>query len=200
MDIGANVGALTLLMAKLADQGRVIAVEPGPSTVERLRQNLALNPELKQRVTVLPVGLAEQTGTLCWQEDANVPGNAGLLGTTGDRVTVETLDHLVQQLQLPRLDFIKIDVEGMEWEVIQGGLMTITQYRPILYYETLESFRTIRGFDLYGKIHALLTGLGYQHFCVQSQGTLQAIEDLAVLRSPNTLAVPQEKLNAVRQG
>jgi FkbM family methyltransferase len=136
LDIGANVGALTLLMASLTPQGRVVAIEPGPSTFARLQANVELNSQLSKRVDIYQLGIADQPGVLYWQEDANVPGNAGLLSQEGVEVKVEALDDFIPQLALDRLDFIKIDVEGMEYEVIKGGLDTIAQYRPILYYET----------------------------------------------------------------
>lgn len=200
MDVGANVGALTLLMATVAPQGKVVAIEPGAVTCSRLRQNLVLNPPLKDTVEVLQIGLADQAGELFWEEDPNVQGNAGLLGATGEAVEVRTLDGVLQDLGIHRLDFLKIDVEGMEYEVLQGALASIQQYRPLIYYETLESFREIRGFDLYGHIYKLLSSLNYQHFCVRSQGEISAVRDLKKITSPNTLAIPQEKIKSIGDG
>lgn len=195
IDIGANVGALTLLLATLVPQGKVIAIEPGPTTFARLTANVALNPALQTRVDTYAIGLADQPGELFWQEDANVPGNAGLLASEGKRVSVNTLDQFVQARALQRLDFVKIDVEGMEYEVIKGGKSAIAQFRPILYYETLESFRQIRGFDLYNQIFELLESLNYRQYSVAAKGQIAAVPNLNILHSPNTLAIPAEKLD-----
>ncbi|MBE7383319.1 MAG: FkbM family methyltransferase [Leptolyngbya sp. SIO1E4] len=197
IDVGANVGALTLLMATVANQGKVIAIEPGPPICSRLRNNLKLNPDIQKTVDVYQIGLSDRAGELLWQEDPNVVGNAGLLHHGGEPVKVDTLDNVVKNSGIERLDFIKIDVEGMEYEVIKGGLASITQYRPFIYYETLEPFRAIRGFDLYGQIYAVLQEMGYQHFCVLANGEIESVSNLQVLRSPNTLAIPKEKVDRV---
>ena len=194
LDNGANVGALTLVMASLAPQGRVMAIEPGPSTFARLQANVELNPQLDKIVATYQLGIADQPGTLYWQEDANVPGNAGLLSQAGVKVKVESLDNFVPQLALDRLDFIKIDVEGMEYEVIKGGLDTIAKYRPILYYETLESFRSHRGFDIYNQIFQLLQDLGYRQFAIAPNARTIEVSNLDNLLSPNTLAMPAEQV------
>jgi FkbM family methyltransferase len=173
----------------------VIAIEPGPATFARLQANLALNPELQSYVHAHALGLSDQPGHLFWQEDANVPGNAGLLAGQGQPVEVTTLDQLAQDLTLERLDFVKIDVEGMEYEVMKGGKAVIVRFRPILYYETLESFRQGRGFDLYNQIFDLLHGLQYRQFCILPGGKLSEVHDLNILNSPNTLAIPTEKLS-----
>ncbi|MDB9524504.1 FkbM family methyltransferase [Oscillatoria sp. CS-180] len=193
IDVGANVGALTLLMASVASSGRVLAIEPGPSTFTRLKDNLELNPQLKAIVQIFSLGLADKAGELFWQEDPNVPGNAGLLNEGGFRVSVKTLDQFAEEQRLKRLDFVKIDVEGMEYEVICGGLEAIARFRPVLYYETLESFRQHRGFDIYNAIFDQLCQMNYRQFYVLPDGKLSEAKDLTTLKSPNTLAVPAEK-------
>lgn len=193
IDVGANVGALTLLMAKVAYRGRVIAIEPGPPIFSRLKDNIKLNSEIDRVVEIYQLGISDYTGALFWNEDPNVAGNAGLLGSNGHSVKVETLDSIVETCALGKLDFIKIDVEGMEYEVIKGGISSIAKYQPLIYFETLDSFRKIRGFDLYGKIYEMLQAIGYQHFRVLPDGEIEKIDNLNSLRSPNTLAIPSTK-------
>jgi hypothetical protein len=89
---------------------------------------------------------------------------------------------------------VKIDVEGMEYEVIMGGKTEIAQFRPIIYYETLASFRDIRGFDVHNQIFNMLKVMDYRHFATFSQGKIVPIENLDHPRSPNTLAIPMEKV------
>lgn len=76
LDVGANAGAVTLLLAELVGAtGRVTAVEPGPPFAERLRANLALNPALVDRVVVAQVGLSDAPGTLIWARGLNNRNN-----------------------------------------------------------------------------------------------------------------------------
>jgi FkbM family methyltransferase len=196
IDVGANVGALTLLMAKTAKCGRVIAVEPGPTICSRLRRNIDLNPELQSIVDVFQVGISDKIGELFWKEDANNRGNAGLLGHDGQSVRVDTLDHIVDSAHLTKIDFIKIDVEGMEYEVIKSGMASILKYRPLICYETLDAFREFRGFDIYGEIFSRLCNIGYKHFAILPKGKTVEVSNLDVLCSANVLAVPQEKIGA----
>ena len=193
IDVGANVGALTLLMALRSPQGAVAAVEPGPLICSRLRRNLQLNPSLAKRVHVFEVGIAEKRGRLFWNEDPNNRGNAGLLGSSGTSVEVLTLDDIVDGMSPSRVDFLKIDVEGMELEAITGGLETIKRFRPFIYYETLDAFNQIRGFDVHAEISKMLSRIGYRRFAVMRDGRLAAVEDSGVTKSSNTLAVPIEK-------
>lgn len=194
IDIGANVGALTLLMAKAASNGKVIAIEPGVTICSRLRYNIDLNPELRHIVEIIQVGISDRRGELFWKEDKKNRGNAGLLEGDGEVVKVDTLDHIVASSGLNKIDFIKIDVEGMEYEVIKGGMASIIKYRPLIYYETLEPFRRLRGFDIYGKIFNLLQGVGYQHFAVLPKGEIVGVNNLDVLYSSDILAMPKEKV------
>jgi len=128
IDVGANVGAVTLHLARLVgSQGHVVAVEPGPPYCARMTRNLELNPTVRDRVTMVNAGVGETSGTLRWQADPNAPFNAMLFdhrpwpaANTEVLVPVETLDDLVIRLRLPRVDFIKIDVESMELEVLRG--------------------------------------------------------------------------------
>ena len=189
IDVGANVGAITLLMAQICDQGGVIAIEPGPLTSSRLMDNLMLNPKLQALVTVCKVGVSDKKGKLFWSEDPENLGNASLWEKSGILVEVETLDNIIEENRIKRLDFIKIDVEGMEYEVIKGGLDSIRKYHPTIYYETLEPFRDFRGFDLYKKIFDLLSSEGYKHFYVNKSGAFIEQKEMAKLYASNALAI-----------
>jgi FkbM family methyltransferase len=195
IDIGANVGALTLQMAKIASSGKIIAIEPGPPTCGRLNENLNLNPIIREIVTVLQIGVSDKPGKLHWCEDQNNRGNAGLLGNNGIDVDVLTLDSIVKNEKLAKLDFIKIDVEGMEYEVIKGGLTSINTYRPVIYYETLETFRESRGFDLYGSIFDMLNNIGYKHFYPSADGEFVEAKNMKSLFASDMLAIPAEKVS-----
>ena len=200
VDVGANVGAVTLLVAKLVGPaGRVLAVEPGPPYVERLRANLALNASLSDRVTVHQVGLSDAPGMLQWRPDPKDPWNAGLSTAHPDSrpgevtVPVTTLDALVASQELDRLDFIKIDVEGMELEVLRGARQTLEKLRPVLLLETMEMFRIWRRertgiADVFAEIEGLLHDLGYRLFALRPDGKLEEVTFASL--PDNTLGIP----------
>lgn len=144
-DIGANIGAHTLPFAQLVGpMGRVVAFEPTKYAFAKLQRNLALNPELALRVSANQVALLECPSVglppkiySSWplQETSGLDKIHGgrLQGTEGSRVA--TLDQAAKTMGLKRLDFIKLDVDGHEPEVLCGGLDTIGRFRPRILME-----------------------------------------------------------------
>jgi FkbM family methyltransferase len=136
LDVGANAGIHTLLMARLASpRGHVYAFEPHPSIYRALVSNVALNGQ-QAVVTPLPLALADATGRTTFYSGAH--GGAGHLAGAGapegDEIPVETitLDEFVfgRTKRLP--DFLKIDVEGAEGRVLDGGQRVLRASRPTM--------------------------------------------------------------------
>lgn len=141
LDIGANIGAITFALAKATGPNGVVhAFEPGPPFFLRLQKNVAMNPVVGARIHLHRCGLSDASGTLPWQEDSTNPGNAHIHWADSERgvtVPVTTLDTFAKTANLPRVDFIKIDVEGMEDAVMRGATKMIASHRPTLFYESL---------------------------------------------------------------
>jgi FkbM family methyltransferase len=143
LDIGANVGWHTLLMASLVGSGgRVLAAEANPSVRQRLQDNLNLN-RFKQ-VEVVPYAMADTEGMMEFYapegddpDSGNgyvvTPGRAARTGTV--RVESRRMDSIIRSSGIDRLDVIKIDVEGFEWPVLRGGEETIARFRPHVVFE-----------------------------------------------------------------
>lgn len=160
VEVGANIGVHTVHLAGLVgERGAVLAFEPQPVVFQLLCANVALNSIL--HVRCFQKGVAREAGSfrlppLDYRQAANF-GNVSLQpappGEQGESVEAITLDCL----QLPRCDFIKIDVEGMEWDVLQGAAATIQQHHPLLYLECDEGEST-------ALITAWLGKLGYRMY------------------------------------
>jgi FkbM family methyltransferase len=173
-DVGANVGAITLALAKFVGAtGKVYAFEPGPPNLARLRANLALNGALAARVEVTDAGVGCTPGELFWAEEQGNPGNA-LVGEHGShRIKIIALDDFVREHAVSKLDFVKIDVEGMEFEVMQGAAETLRRFRPMLYFETLPRYTDTGAGASFAEMHGfLVTELGYALQRIDSQGRL----------------------------
>lgn len=112
-------------------------------------------------------------------------------------MSVTTVDLFVERCGLDRLDFVKLDVEGMEYEVMRGGINTWKTLKPVLYYETRREFERARGQPLFAMIAELLEKLGYQicQFCPDA--SIESATDAH--HAENTLALPYgTEFSAVR--
>lgn len=144
IDIGANIGAHTLFLSRLVGpQGRVVAVEPTAWAVQCLRRNLDLNPELARVVDVQQALLAATSGGpvpaeiyASWPlhgRDVHPKLRARPKSTSGAEAM--TLDQLVQQKGIGRVDFIKLDVDGQEVAILNGGMETLRRDHPTIIFE-----------------------------------------------------------------
>jgi len=202
LDVGANVGTVTVPLAQAAQRvgARVIAFEPFPNNVEWLHQNLQLN-NLEQLVTVVESGLSSVSGeaTLLLREDfesgATVgnssvaePGNAEHFR----RVTIQlnTLDALWPTYGSPRLDIIKIDIEGHEDRFLEGARETLIPNRPVILMEVNRSFYRKRGVDFDTLIPQLLPP-----DCRYFTSPRTEVPSLASVTAGDVLLIPSEKVH-----
>ena len=126
MDVGANIGGFTIPLAKLCK--KVYAVEPQAEVVEVLEKNIALAGV--SNVEVLPFALGFQQDQLFYTPDPQGAGSVQMKTKGSNSVQTVSLDSLDV---VP--DFIKLDVEGMELEVLAGGLAMLQARRPYLFAE-----------------------------------------------------------------
>ena len=196
IDIGANIGALSLAMVKaVSPSGQIYAFEPGKILFRRLQKNIELNSSIQNNIVLVDQGLSNTEGELYWHESPlrENRGNACLnteKGTDGVSAPVTTLDTYFAKRDISRLAFIKIDVEGMEREVIEGGIEMIKAVKPIIYYESYLVVETNRGEPVLREIESMLSHLGYLFFKTENMGQLTQTHypDLTA----NTLAVHKE--------
>lgn len=129
VDVGANTGFFALIAARLVGPtGRVLAIEPEPENCTRIQRNIELNGY--GNIDVVEVALADADGE-AQLHLASDHGHHSLLTTSPDRVgrtiTVpqRTLDSLLAERGVERVDVMKIDVEGFEVEVLRGARQTV---------------------------------------------------------------------------
>ena len=176
-DVGANVGAVALALAKyVGSSGKVFAFDPGPHNITRLRSNFKLNPGLLNRTEIFGCGIGDISGELWWAEEPGNPGNALLSDRGTHKVEVTTLDSFVGKRGIDRLDFVKIDVEGMEFQVMRGAADTLRTFRPAIYFETLPRYVNSAKGATFDDIQKLLVGeLGYRLYRLNDSGELSPV-------------------------
>ncbi len=176
-DIGANIGAHTLGLARsVGATGRVFAFEPADFAFAKLKRNLALNPDLAARTRAEQVMLSAAPGDLgqeeiyaSWPLEAHTavhPKHRGRLVSTHG-ASVDTLDHFVARQAIDRFDLIKLDVDGHELPVLQGGREVLKKYHPILVME-MSPYVHAEEHSSFADLVALLRDAGYS---LQDAGT-----------------------------
>jgi FkbM family methyltransferase len=143
IDIGAHVGRHTIPIAKaVAPTGRVFACEPLAFCRKALAERLAQqHPELEQIVIIYPYALSDHEAVGEFVVATDAPAYSGLreriydVPTDLERIQVEirTIDSLF--LDLPSLAYMKIDVEGGEFDACRGGAEVIRKFRPLVSFE-----------------------------------------------------------------
>ena len=179
VDIGANIGAHTLRFARLVgERGSVIAYEPTAYAYRKLVANIGLNPALAQVVTPQQVVLVASADgrpasdlVSSWPLDARVkdgPRALGSLQNTAGAVAL-TLDDSLRRLgALGAVDFVKIDVDGNELEVLRGAQSLMRERGPVLFLELAPyEYRDPGDFDA---LVEMLWGMDYD-FRVPGAGT-----------------------------
>ena len=155
LDIGANIGASTIPMSQFVGSGKVISFEPQVPIFNMLCGNIALNNIYNTRAYCLAVGSNTDTlyfDSINYEEKDNFGGKS-LKNEGKTPVSQVVLDEFVNE----KVDFIKIDVENMELEVIKGAEGLIRKHSPILFFENdrpnnsheLLKFVDSLGYDMY---------------------------------------------------
>jgi len=166
LDVGANEGAFSAGLLAVAPQARVIAVEPGPAALERLRARLGGYPNVEIRAAAA----ARESGTAAFHVTGHDHGSSlrrprsesrDVLGAGADVVeTIEvptvSLDDLVEDRSV---DVLKLDVQGSELDVLRGGREALARTRAVLL--EMNFFSQYEGDATFDALHAEMTGLGF---------------------------------------
>lgn len=203
LDVGANTGLYTLAAAAAHRGSRVIAFEPLEPVRELLQKNVDLNPALLSRITIEPVGLSSERGSVTFYETIN---DCGFVSTSSSlerdhahqasndcvERTIETitLDQFGEVLGNQPISFIKIDVEGHEHAVITGGRRFLAKHRPICTVEILNG-ANVQSIDRF------MMEADYMMFAM-APGVLRQSERARFFGDAwNQLLIPTEKLSHV---
>lgn len=159
VEAGANIGSETLLLSKLAHQGKIIAVDPSPWSNRYLNFNIKANRCSNVEILNLALG-AEQSkiNIHLLPDDFPNQGMSSVIPHSEANRTIEvgqsTLDSEFDKLKLNQLDLIKMDVQGAEFSILRGAEKTIINCRPTIFLEASpehsdlsEVYEFIRKYD-----------------------------------------------------
>jgi FkbM family methyltransferase len=151
-DIGANIGTFTTWMAKAFPKGKIHSFEPQRAVFQMLSGNAAINN--LYNVYTYNMGLGKENTMVEFEEpnyfEKNDFGTFSLVQDiitekTNNKIAVQinTLDWFVECYKIPKVHLLKVDVEGMDLDVLIGGSMTIKKHLPIIFIEHCDNRKTI---------------------------------------------------------
>ena len=164
LDCGAHVG---FYVRKALDSGArlVVAIEPGPKNVECLRRNFA-DEITSGKVVVYPKGVWDETKLLPLFEDPLNSAAHSFLHVSGravadNHIEVTTIDEIAVELELSKVDVIKMDIKGAVERSLRGSVDTLSKSKPLIVIATEEVED-----DPHGIINFMTgLGLGYRVGC-----------------------------------
>jgi len=129
LDVGANLGIKSLFLSRHCPLGRVVAIEPAPMVARCLEANVVANHA--ENVLIEQTAVGEMIGTVRFEEASAW----SRVSENGVEIPITTLEEIVERLALPRVDFIKIDVEGSELSAMRSSLGMINRFESLVLVE-----------------------------------------------------------------
>lgn len=169
VDVGANCGFYTVLLAKLVPKRKVIAIEPTEGALQLLRRNLCAN-NVSERVLVCEAVATTEQGTaglkvIEGREEYSTLGEivhpaVGVDRVVDREVKATTVDDLVNSTGIS-CGFMKIDVEGHEHSVLKGAQQTLLTHRPLVLAELADPLLRANGSSA-AQVIAFMRTCGYE--------------------------------------
>jgi FkbM family methyltransferase len=202
IDVGANVGVYTFSAAlKVGSQGRVLAVEPFSGCIRCLQETCRINQ--LSWVNICAGAASDRNGTVkLLLHSANelnqvISSEAAknMSSESFEEATCFTLDSLIEQQNIERVDFLKIDAEGHEMAVLAGSQKLLTQFAPIILYENIAGSQ---GSNI--KVAQYLINKGYEIFYYQPYTEklipVKSVKDFQ--EQLNLIAFPHQKATELK--
>ena len=193
IDIGANIGMYSLFMAKRTDH--VLAFEPQNVAMSRLMENININQI--SNITAEEIALSDQSEKLALKidkADSSRSCTTKYLNGNGDEYIVDAtcLDDYIVNNPINRIDFIKIDTEGFEKNIVYGANKSLKKYRPVVEIELIQNFHNVTDASIF-EIKEFFNSLEYTFFYIQP-GTSKLKQG----EGWNSIVIPNEKIKEIQ--
>lgn len=194
-DVGANIGAHTLIMSKSVEKnGKILAFEPHPEISERLSSNIKLNH--LDNVKIFQIALSNKPGKTIlhsFNEDVADRGSSSLYEKTYQNlenkfeVEVSTIDEIADKEKVAKLDLIKIDTRGSDFPIILGAEKSIKKFKPHIIFEYNQKNWDCAGFAWNNAVE-FFNKNSYGLYLINKNGVYPIIKEPAIITSYNVLA------------
>jgi FkbM family methyltransferase len=208
LDIGSNIGFYSLIFASQNPKGIAYSFEPSPGPFHYLNENIKLNL-FENQIKPFKIALSDKSGKTTfvaaytskysYLEYPTLGGSGHIKGARTDTSSVEfdvqteTLDRFVIENNIKSIDLIKLDTEETEHIILQNGLNTLSEHKPIVVCEIFSN-------QVANSLNEIFKPLNYLFF--KSEGEWLIRDSEAIHREgiiDNYFFVPQEKLHLINQ-
>ena len=182
LDIGANIGSVSLVIAKMFKNSKIFAIEPTNYAFNKLSNNLNMNQDLINRVHARQIFISNdkkpQKVWSSWNFDSSNEKHQKHLGTLKEIKdnSYLKLDEFVEKEKLAKVDFIKLDVDGYELDVLKSGEKFLKINKPIIFTEIAPYLYPEFGYNCHELIK-FLKELNYNFF----DENLKKVSDISIL-------------------
>jgi FkbM family methyltransferase len=201
IDIGANLGYFALLFSKWSgSDGTVYAVEP----VEKVRKVLERNARNYKNIKILPYALGESNKDIeivnaSRQYKGFIASGSNFVMDESKEINDENIDRFNAVMRrgselfsgLPKIDFIKCDVEGYETHIIPEMEALLKKHEPLMLIETRRENRIY--------LQKYLAGIGYKGFVLEMDGKLHLSESVKEKEEDDILFIPESKIQLYKE-
>lgn len=175
-DVGANVGLYSITIAKKFENINIYAFEPIPNTIHEFKENIDKNDVPFGKIFLIESAVSDQNGYVNITTDFHCSNYLTQSDSVVNHMRVEsvTIDSFVQKNDISKIDFIKIDIEGHEYQVLKGALESIKKFRPIILVEIVEKDPNFSDnkFEDPKKSISLLLDFDYQYYIIDDNSIL----------------------------
>jgi FkbM family methyltransferase len=193
LDIGANIGLQSIRMSKsVGDKGQVYAFEPLTHLREKFSSNAKLNKA--NNITLFPFALSNKESEAdfsinknTWNQGTFSIGNNDS-GSEIQHVLIKVADEIQEIISLERLDLIKIDVEGFEYQVMLGLKETLEKHKPRIIFEYDSNYWQTNGQSI-TNCFDFLKVMSYTLYQITPAGC-EVIKDSSAAASGNLFCIP----------
>jgi FkbM family methyltransferase len=143
IDIGSNIGYYALLENKIVgNEGRIVSIEPSPTNFKLLKENILLQNSSNMEAYNFAAGNKKGTVKFMIDTKSNWCKVVDDDEVSDNVIDIEsnTLDNFLEKLSIRQIDFLRMDVEGFEANIIEGAQKTIQKFKPILAIEIHKNF------------------------------------------------------------
>ena len=199
-DVGANLGYMSQILSRsVGESGKVFSFEPDPINFTKLQRHIEMNNS--KNITPFQLALSKETGTLTLYhsiiDNSSSHSTVFYDRTVSDSdiisVPAQTFDSFVKEHSIPKVDIIKIDVDGGEFNVVQGMKESFLEFKPIVVLELWSEMLNISGLSVKTFKEYFFDSFGYISYKIHKDGVLTESPITEYHHTDNVVFVHQSK-------